>query len=112
MVEISWKLHFLVYAGKFLKTICCEIEVDTSSFLMGVIMAQYYGITLQFQGNGTWSSVEHPGSADLSRTKQSEVREAIGRVSREMGMRNPRWCQSKSMAGKRNSVKVNQKALA
>ena len=38
----------------------------------GVIMAQCYDIILRFQGNGTWSSVEHPGSADLSRTKRSE----------------------------------------
>ena len=39
---------------------------------MGVIMAQCYGIILRFQGSGTWSSVEHPGSADLSRTNRSE----------------------------------------
>ena len=41
MMEISWKL----YAGKFLETICWEIRVDTSSFLMRVIMAQCYGIS-------------------------------------------------------------------
>ena len=69
MMEISWKL----YAGKFLEIICWEIGVDTSGFLMGVIMAQCYGITLWFQGNGTWSSVEHPGSADLSRTKRGKL---------------------------------------
>ena len=68
LLAIFWKL----YAGKFLETICWEIWVDTSGFLMGVIMAQCYSI-LRFQGNGTWSSVEHPGSADLSRTKRSEV---------------------------------------
>ena len=66
------------------------MEISWNGFLMGVIMAQCYGITLRFQGNGTWSSVEHPGSADLSRTRQSEAREVIGRVSRGMGMRNPR----------------------
>ena len=63
--KFFWKL----YAGNLLmETMCWEIWVDTSGFLMGVIMAQCYGIILQFQGNGTWSSVEHPGSADLSRT--------------------------------------------
>ena len=41
--------------------------------LMGVIMAQCYGIILRFQGNGTWSSVEHPGSADLSRTNEGKL---------------------------------------
>ena len=51
----------------------------------GVLMAQCYGIILRFQGNGTWSSVDHPGGADLSTTKRSEVREVIGRVSRGMG---------------------------
>ena len=65
MMEISWKL----YAEKFLETICWEIGVDTSGFFMGVIIAQCYGITVRFQGSGTWSSVEHPGSADLSRMK-------------------------------------------
>ena len=79
---------------------------------LGVIIAQCYSIILQFQGNGTWSSVEHPGSADLSRTKRSEAREVIGRVSMEMGMLNPHWCQSKSTVGKHDSVEVNQKALA
>ena len=67
-MEISWKL----YAKKFLETICWEIRVDTSGFLMGVILAQCYGITLRFQGNGIWISVEHPSSADLSRMKRSE----------------------------------------
>ena len=62
-----------LYAGNLLmETTCLESRVDTSSFLMGVIMAQCYGIILRFQGNGTWSSVEHPGSADLSRTMRSE----------------------------------------
>ena len=60
--------------------------MDTSSFLMGVIVAQCYGIILRFQGNGTWSSVEHPGSADLSRTMRSEASEVIGSVEQGMGM--------------------------
>ena len=51
-------------------------------------MAQRYSIALRFQGNGTWSAVEHPGSANLSRTMQSEVSEVIGRLSRGMGMLN------------------------
>ena len=38
----------ILYAGK--------IQVDASSFLMGLIMAQCYDITLWFQGNGTWSA--------------------------------------------------------
>ena len=55
--EISWKL----YAGNLLmKTMCWEVRVDTDGFLMGVIMGQCYGIILRFQGNGNWSSVEHP----------------------------------------------------
>ena len=58
-------------------------------FLMGVIMAQCYGIILRFQGNGTRGSVEHPGSADLSRTKRSEASEVTGSVEQGMGMRNP-----------------------
>ena len=49
-------------------------------------MAQCYGITLQFQGSGTRGSVEHPGSADLSRTKRSKASEVIGSVERGMGM--------------------------
>ena len=56
---------------------------------MGVIIAQCYGNTLRFQGNGAWSSVEHPSSADLSRTKQSEVREAIGIVEQGDGDAQP-----------------------
>ena len=41
-----------------------------------------------------------------------EAREVIRRVSRGMGMLNPRWCQSESTVGKRDSVEVNRKALA
>ena len=46
----------------------------------GVIMAQCYGIMLQFQGSWTRGSAEHPGSADLSRMMQSEASEVIGSV--------------------------------
>ena len=59
---------------------------------LGVIMAQCYGIILQFQDNGTWGSVEHPGSAALSRTmrfKQKallEASEVIGNVKQGQGM--------------------------
>ena len=40
-------------------------------------------------GNGTKGSVEHPGSANLSRTKRSEASEVIGSVKQRMRMRNP-----------------------
>ena len=85
MMKISWKL----YAGKFLETMCWKIWVDAGGFLMGVIMAQCYGIILRFQGNGRRGSVEHPSSADLSRMKQSEASEVIGSVELRLGMRNP-----------------------
>ena len=51
-------------------TICWEVRMDAGGFLKRVIMAQCYDITLRFQGNGTRSSVEYPGSADLTRTKR------------------------------------------
>ena len=85
ILEISWKL----YVGKFLETMCWKIWVDASGFLKGVIMAQCYGIIIWFQGSGTRGSVQHPGSADLSRMKQSEVSEVIESVEQGMGMRNP-----------------------
>ena len=102
--------------ANFLETICWQIlgnymlanSGGYQQLLMGVIMAQCYDIILRFQGNDTWSSAEHPGSADLSRMKRSEARE----VGRGMGMLNPRWCQSESAAGKRNRIKVNLKTLA
>ena len=34
------------------------------------------------------AQVEHPGSADLSRTMRSEASEIVGRSSRGMGMLN------------------------
>ena len=60
--------------------------MDASCFLKGVIIAQSYGIILWFQGNVTRSSVEHPGSGDLSRTKRSKVSEVIGSIKQGMGM--------------------------
>ena len=78
MLGNSWKLC----AGKF--------GWMPVAFLMGVIMAQCYSIILQFQGNGTWSSVEHPSSTDLSRTMQSEASERSYRKCRAGdGERNP-----------------------
>ena len=74
MLGKSWKL----YAGKF--------GWMPAVFLKGVIMAQCHGITLRFQGNGTRSSVEHPGGADLSRTKRSKV---IGSVEQGDGDAKP-----------------------
>ena len=62
-----------------------EIRVDAGCFLKRVIMAQCYGIILRFQGNGSRGSVEHPGSADLSRTMRSEASEVIGNVKQGMG---------------------------
>ena len=64
-----------------METICWE-PPDGNHVLgnSGVIMAQWYGIILQFQGNGTRGSVEHPGSADLSRMKRSKASEVIGSV--------------------------------
>ena len=56
------------FCPRTLETICWEIRVYAGCFLKGVILAQCYGIILWFQGNGTRGSVEHPGSADLSRT--------------------------------------------
>ena len=68
---IYWDIFGKLYAGHLLmETICREIWADTSGFLMGVIMAQCYGITLWFQGNGTRRSVEHPSSTDLTRMKR------------------------------------------
>ena len=49
-------------------------------------MAQCYGIILRFQGSGTRGSVEHPSSADLSRTKHSKASKVIGSVKQGMRM--------------------------
>ena len=53
MLEISWKLHdgnFLeTIRWKFFRTICWEIWLDAGGFLKRVIMAQCYGIILQFK---------------------------------------------------------------
>ena len=61
---------------------------------------------------GPGALVEHPGSEDLSRTMRSEASEVIGRSSRGMGMLSQRWEIGSASAGKRNSDKVNRKALA
>ena len=75
------------YDGNLLmETFRWKIQVDARGFSMGVIMAQCYSIMLWFQGNR--ALVEHPGSADLSRTMQSKVSEVIGRLSRGMEMLN------------------------
>ena len=83
MMEISWKIYAV---NLLMETMCWEIRVDAGGFLKGVIPSQCYGIILRFQGNGTRGSFEHPGSADLTRTMQSEV---IGSVEQGMGMLNP-----------------------
>ena len=84
--EISWKLS----AGNLLmETMCWEIRMDTSSFLMEVIMARCYGTIPRFQGNGTWSSDEHPSSTDLFRTKRSEASKVIGSVKQGDGDAKP-----------------------
>ena len=72
--------------------------VETSGFLMGVTMAQGYGITLWFQGMvpGAWLSI--PSSADLSRMMRSQVSEVIG--SNERGM----WDAQPNMAPRETSV--------
>ena len=122
--EISWKLYawkFLgnhmmeiwkLYAGNLLmETMCWEIRMDASSFLKGVIMAQCYGITLQFQGNGTRGSVEYLGSTELFRTKQSEASEVIGSVKQGDGDKKPSWLQSPSTVGKHYSIKAKRVRL-
>ena len=68
-------------------------------FLKGVIMAQCYSIILRFQGNGTRGSVEHPGSADLSRKMRSDASEVIGSVEQRMGMRNPAGTNGRGFDG-------------
>ena len=50
---ICWGIYWKLYAGNLLmETMCWEIWVDAGGLLKGIIMAQCYGITLQFQGNG------------------------------------------------------------
>ena len=89
-----------------METMCWEIQVDSGGFLKGVIMAQC--ITLQFQGNGTRSSVEHPGSADLSRMKRSYRKCQAGDGDAKPIMAP----MGRFLVGKRCSVEVNWKALA
>ena len=56
--------------------------------------------------------VERPDSADLSRTKRSEVSKAIGSVEQGNGDVQPMLVNSEALVGKRDSDKVNRKALA
>ena len=56
--------------------------------------------------------VEHHSSADLSRTKQSEVRKVIGSVEQGDGDAQPMLVNSEAPVGKCDSNEVNQKALA
>ena len=70
---ICWEIFWKLYAGNLLmETMCWEIQVDAGSFLMRVIMAQCYSIHYGFKVMVPGALVEHPGSADLSRRKQSE----------------------------------------
>ena len=75
-------------------------------------MEQCYGIIIRFQGNGTRGSIEHPGSADLSRMKRSEVSEVIGSVEQGDGDAKPSWLQSLFTVGKHNSIEAKSKTLA
>ena len=61
--------------------------------------------------NGTRGSVEHPGSADFSGMKCSEVSEVIGSVEQGDGDAQPKF-QMLSMVGKHNSIEAKSKALA
>ena len=56
--------------------------------------------------------VEHTGSADLSRTKRSKASKVIGSVEQGDGGAQPMLGTSEALADKRDSVEVNQKALA
>ena len=51
--------------------------------------------------------VQHPGSANLSRTIRSEASEVIERLNRGMEMLNQRWEIGSDMVGKRDSDEVN-----
>ena len=91
---------------------CWEIWVYAGGFLKEVIMEQCYGIIIRFQGNGTRGSVEHPGSADLSRMQRSKANEVIESVEQGDGDAKPSWLQSLFTVGKHNSVEAKSKALA
>ena len=71
-------------------------------------MASHYGFKAMVPG----VLVEHPGSADLSRMKRSEVSKVIGSVEQGDGDAQPMLVNSEAMVGKHNSDEVNQKALA
>ena len=61
---------------------------------------------------GPGALVEHPGSADLSGTKQSEASKVIGSVEKGDGDAQPVLVNSEAPVGKRDSDEVDQKALA
>ena len=58
------------------------------------------------------AEVEHPGSADLSRTMRSEVSEVIGIVEQGDGDAQPMLVNSEALVSKCDCNKVNRKALA
>ena len=58
------------------------------------------------------AKVEHPDSADLSRTKQSEASKVIGSVEQGDGDAQPMLVNSEAPVGKHDSDEVNRKALA
>ena len=60
-------------------------------------MAQSHGITLRFQGNGTWSPVEHPGSANLSRLMRSE--RSHRKIEQGDGDAQPMMANSEALVG-------------
>ena len=85
-MEISWKLH----AGNLLtETMCWEIRVDAGGFLMGLTMAQCYGITLQFEAMVPGAELSIPAAQTFLERSEAkallEAREVIRRVIRGMG---------------------------
>ena len=63
-----WKL----YAGKFFGNYVMGNSGGCRRLFDGVIMAQCYGITLQFKATAPGAELRHSGSTDLSRTMRSE----------------------------------------
>ena len=118
MLGSFWKL----YAGKFcdpyegnllMETMCWEIRVDAGGFLRGEIMAQFYGITLRFQGKGARSIPVAQTFLERSEAKAFlEASKVIGSVEQGDGDAQPMLVNSEAPVGKRDSYEVNQKALA
>ena len=69
-------------------------------------MASYYDF------KGTMSGAELSIRAVQTFLERSEGSYREGEQGRGVGMLNPYWCQSESTVAKRDSVEVNQKALA